>query len=187
MYARNVDNKELTFDFAEGLVKDNLLIVDRETKSIWSQLDGKAIDGPLKGKPLQLLASMQTTWKHWRELHPKTRVWVVKDSKGRPYFYRNWRPGQPRPKKRPRSHDVSNLGLGLALGNVSIYFPFKELEKVEVPFEIEIAGKKVKVYYRKDAMTAWAEDEAGNLLRGVLSYQDGWLGFHPESRIFKAK
>jgi hypothetical protein len=34
VYARNARDKTLTFDFAEGLVKNNLLFVDRETNSI---------------------------------------------------------------------------------------------------------------------------------------------------------
>jgi hypothetical protein len=40
VYARRVGDRELTFDFAEGLIKDNLLIVDRETRSVWPQLHG---------------------------------------------------------------------------------------------------------------------------------------------------
>ena len=31
-------------------------------------------------------------------------------------------------------------------------------------------------------MTAWAEDESGNLLGGVLAYKEGWLDLHPESK-----
>jgi hypothetical protein len=61
VYAREVAGKKLTFDFAEGLIKDNLLFVDRETHSIWSQLDNQAVSGEMKGAPLQVIASLQTT------------------------------------------------------------------------------------------------------------------------------
>ena len=51
MYARGQKENELTFDFAEGLIKNNLLMVDRETRSVWSQLHGRAVSGPREGQP----------------------------------------------------------------------------------------------------------------------------------------
>ena len=81
MYTREYDNHSLTFDFAEGLLNDNLLFVDRETQSIWSQLEGKAINGPMKGKTLQNIPALQTTWKNWKTKHPTTKVWFVADEK----------------------------------------------------------------------------------------------------------
>ena len=61
MYGRNIEGRELTFEFAEGFLNDNLLFVDRETDSVWSQLHGKAIAGPLKDTPLPVLPTMQVT------------------------------------------------------------------------------------------------------------------------------
>ncbi|MCH7925210.1 MAG: DUF3179 domain-containing protein, partial [Planctomycetes bacterium] len=60
MYARRLGDKELTFDFASGLVNDNLLLVDRETSSVWSQLDNKAISGPMKDTPMVVVPAMQS-------------------------------------------------------------------------------------------------------------------------------
>ncbi len=186
MYARKVKERELTFDFAEGLIKNNLLFVDRETGSIWSQLHGKAISGQLKDAPLKVLPSMQTTWKHWRGLHPDTKVMVVKGQHGYPYVYRSWRPGSPRPKKRPTQHDISALGLGLVVNGEAIYFPFTELAKTKTPMKMEVGGETISVHYKADAFTAWAENARGELLTGVLAYRHGWLDFFPKSRIFEA-
>lgn len=187
MYAREIGSETFTFDFAEGLVKNNLLIVDRESNSIWSQLDNKAISGPMKDTPLEVIPSMQTTWKHWRELYSDTEVMFVEGEKGRAYIYRNWKPGTPRPKERPKEHDTSNLGLGVVVNNQALYFPFGELAKTATPLEMEIGGKSVVINYKNDALTAWAEDANGNLLAGVLAYQDGWLDFFPESEIFNSE
>ena len=46
VYARTSKSRELTFDFAEGLGKNNLLMVDRETDSVWSQLHGRVLTEP---------------------------------------------------------------------------------------------------------------------------------------------
>lgn len=169
-----------------GLLNDNLLFVDRETQSIWSQLHGKAIHGAMKEQPLKMIPSLQTTWKHWRELHPRTRVLVVKGKDGYPYLYRNRKPGSPRPAKAPKAHDTSALGLGLVVGQHAVFFPFKALQRVETPLEYPLGSQTVTVHYRKDALTAWAEDESGNLLTGVLAYDFGWLEFFPQSAVFEA-
>jgi len=187
VYARNVKDKNLTFDFAEGLIKDNLLFVDRETNSIWSQLQGKAVSGPMENTPLQIVPSQQVTWKYWLKKHPDTKVFYVPDKKGFPYLYRNRKPGAPRPKERQKTHDTSTLGLGLVINNQPVYFPLHELAKAKTPFGKNIGGQKVQIFYKTEAMSAWAKDAKGKLLSTVLCYKNGWLSFYPNSEIFKAK
>jgi len=184
VYTRKNGKKELTFDFAEGLMHDNLLFVDRETNTIWSQLDGQAIDGPLEGTPLNMIPSVQTTWKHWREKHPKTEVVTVKNSPGRPYYYRNWQPGKPFPRE--HKHDTSALGLGLTIQGESMFFPFRELKKNNKPFELSLAGESITIHFNDEAITAWAEDAEGKLLTSVLVYEKGWKSFNPKSKTYSA-
>lgn len=179
-------NRELTFDFAQGLLQNNLLIVDRETNSLWSQLHGKAVSGPMKGTPLRVVPSLQTTWKFWRAIHPATRVIVVAGKQGRSYFYRNRKPGTRPARRRPATHDTSALGLGLVVGGQAMYFPFRELARTSTPFKLKLGGKEVTVHYRKAALTAWAEDAEGNLLPGVVAYEEGWMAFNPESKLYRA-
>ena len=184
MYARKTAERTLTFDFAEGLVKNNLLMVDRETESIWSQLHGRAIEGELEGHPLKILPAMQTTWGFWSKRHPESLV-MTDTRKGRRYLYRNWRPGTPRPP-RTETHDTSQLGLGLVLGGESWFFPLSALKRAPEPPELEIGGQTVRIQYDADGLTAWAEDDGGQLLVGFLAYRSGWLDFYPSSRIFEA-
>lgn len=190
MYARSTGGetpRELTFDFASGLVEDNLLVADRETGSLWSQLAGQAVHGPLEGEPLRPVAALQTTWKHWRERHPDTRVMVLPEKAGRPYYYRDRKPGKKPPKDPPREHDPSILGLGLVVNGEAIFFPFKMLEKSGTPVFREIGGEGVTLHYDAEALTAWALDEEGELLPGVLVYRRAWTDFFPDSRIFDGK
>jgi len=187
VYARNVAGKKLTFDFAEGLINDNLLFVDRETRTIWSQLDGKAVSGTLKDTPLTTVPAIQTTWKHWRELHPDTRVLTVPGEKGYRYLYRNRKPGSPRPKARPKTHDTSALGLGLVINDDAVYYPFDELQQAGPVLQTTVGGEDVTIHYREDAPSAWATKQNGQLLPGVLCYRDGWLAFFPKSTVFSAE
>lgn len=47
---------------------------DRETGTLWTQVDGKALRGPLLGSRLTEVPAVQTTWKVWKKLHPDTLV-----------------------------------------------------------------------------------------------------------------
>lgn len=185
MYARRLGGRELTFDFAAGLIEDNLLIVDRETRSVWSQLAGKAVAGPMSDTPLEALPSIQTTWGFWRSVHPGTSVMLLEGEEGQPYVYRRAGSGPPA-KGAPQLHDTHDLGLGLTVGGESWFFPLRELAMAETPITAVIAGEPVTIHYRPEAMTAWAENAAGDLMVAVLAYESGWLSFSPESEIFAA-
>lgn len=181
MYARRQGGRELTFDFAEGLDKDNLLIADRETDSVWSQLAGAAIFGEMTGTPLQAMPAMQTTWAFWRQRHPDTRVSVLEGTEGRGYIYSEFEPGVT-PRRRDGEHDTATVGLGIAAGDEAWFFPFPELQQVETPVEITIGDQPVRVFFDAAGITAWAEDADGTLLMGVVAYERGWRSFHPESQ-----
>ncbi len=152
MYARHQGGRDLTFDFAEGLLDDNLLVVDRETGSVWSQLAGKAIAGEMRDTPLRATPAMQTTWGFWQRWHPKTRVMTLPDEQGRPYVYSEFVPGQRRPQN--GAHDTSALGLGLAIGADAWFFPFPALANTDSPVRMNIAGDTVVIRFDADGLTA---------------------------------
>ena len=181
MYARQIRDSEFTFDFAETQFGENLLFVDRETQSVWSQLEGKAIVGSMKGAPLRVIPALQTTWAFWRERHPETRVMMLPGEKGRPYIYRN-----PRWNSNPTRHDPTALGLGLVANGQTIFLPFRQLNRTSPPFSLTLGGKSITIHYHKRELTAWAEDETGKLLPGVVAYKNGWMRFHPDSETFRA-
>lgn len=49
-----------------------LIMYDRQTESLWSQFLGEAVEGPLEGSRLDLVASQLTTWGSWKKEHPET-------------------------------------------------------------------------------------------------------------------
>ncbi|MXV73277.1 DUF3179 domain-containing protein [Candidatus Poribacteria bacterium] len=78
MYSRDLDGKTYTFGVSGKLWRDALLMYDHQTRSLWSHITGEAIQGPLKGKRLKMLASMpQIAWKTWQTNYPNTSVLSV--------------------------------------------------------------------------------------------------------------
>ncbi len=74
VYDRTLDGRVLTFEVHKGVYKNGLLLRDTETQSMWSQMDGKAIMGPLKGRTLTRIPTVRASWSDWEALHPTTRV-----------------------------------------------------------------------------------------------------------------
>ena len=74
MYTREVNGKELELGVSGKLYKDALVMFDRETGTLWTQVDGKALRGPLVGSLLTEVPAIQTTWNAWKNLHPDTLV-----------------------------------------------------------------------------------------------------------------
>lgn len=71
---RFVDGEETVFGVSGALWRDDLVLYDRATDSLWSQLLGAAIRGPRAGERLALVPSSLTTWGEWRATHPETSV-----------------------------------------------------------------------------------------------------------------
>ncbi|MFT4638235.1 MAG: hypothetical protein ACI8T1_001554 [Verrucomicrobiales bacterium] len=63
VFSRSLDGKTLTF----RLAKDR--IIDGETKSIWD-LQGKCMEGPLKGKSLKEIPAIPSFTKAWAQFYP---------------------------------------------------------------------------------------------------------------------
>ncbi|MFB6301205.1 MAG: DUF3179 domain-containing protein [Halobacteriales archaeon] len=71
---RTVNGDATVFGVSGLLWRGNLVLYDRATDSLWSQLLGTAIRGPKTGSSLRLLPSSLTTWGEWRASHPDTDV-----------------------------------------------------------------------------------------------------------------
>ncbi len=56
------------------LWRDSLIMYDRGTGSLWSQVLGKAVAGPMKGEALVEVPSQLTTWGDWKKRRPDTLV-----------------------------------------------------------------------------------------------------------------
>jgi hypothetical protein len=63
-----LDGRTLSFDATERG------IVDGETGSTWD-LFGRAVDGPLAGRALDRVVSIESFWFDWAAIFPDTRIW----------------------------------------------------------------------------------------------------------------
>jgi hypothetical protein len=86
--SRVVDDA-LTFGTSGLLYRSNKLMIDRQTGSLWHNLGGEAVVGPMAaaGAALEMLPVTLTTWARWREGHPDTTVAQPDPAFGRRFGY----------------------------------------------------------------------------------------------------
>lgn len=74
VFERVWEGQTLTLGVQGALYKGAQTWWDHETGSIWSQVFGEALDGPLDGAQLRPVVASLTPWGTWLEQHPTTLV-----------------------------------------------------------------------------------------------------------------
>ncbi len=85
LYSRRVGDRILDFESSGLLTNSNKVMVDRQTNSLWEQLTGIAIAGPLAGTELDRFFMTVTTYGDWIATHPGTDVVAIPE--GNQYSY----------------------------------------------------------------------------------------------------
>ncbi len=129
---------------------------DRETGTLWTQVDGRALRGPLAGRRLVEVPAMQTTWKVWKELHPNTLVLrkpeTVRRSHYEDYFADPNRRGLFGTRGDSRL-DGKTLVLGLHSGEDAVAIPVDALKK-KLLLETGLARERLVIVYSGEHKTA---------------------------------
>ena len=71
VYAGTLDTSRYTFQASGSLWQDAMVMQDIETGSLWSQVSGEAIAGPLEGSRLNLFPSSMTTYEQFKQTYPR--------------------------------------------------------------------------------------------------------------------
>ena len=76
MYSRQLDEDgdAALFGVSGKLWNGVLVMFDRESGSLWTQIDGRAIQGDRRGQRLRHRHSEHTDWATWKAQHPDTLV-----------------------------------------------------------------------------------------------------------------
>lgn len=89
VYARTLGSTTFTFQVSGMLWRNSLIMVDRETGSLWSHVTGRALRGEARGSQLAKIDSVQTTWEQWAAAHPETTL-LAKSEEVRSSHYQKY-------------------------------------------------------------------------------------------------
>lgn len=189
MYSRQVDGKELSFGVSGLLYKANVLMYDRQSESLWSQVRREAVAGPMTGTKLQVLPSTLTTWDKWRRNHPDTGVLspdtgYQRDYSRDPYadyyesrrgFFSFFKPGPGEEEKA--------MVVGVILDGKAKAYPLELLRKSETLTD-SLSGRKLTLTLDPATDQVAIRDDNGNEIPHVTVYWFVWKGMYPESEQF---
>ncbi len=191
-FSAKVKGERLDFGVSGLLYNSDVLLYDRATDSLWSQLLNRAISGPLKGEKLQMLPLKHTTWSEWYKQHPET--WVLSRDTGYgsnydrdPYRGYASQPGFyfPVATHDARYHPKARV-IGIELEGEYKAYPMVELAKGEEAFIDYFQGRKLLIRYDAGSRSASIYDERGVLMPAVTAFWFAWYAFHPESDLYVA-
>ena len=72
VYRREIEGRTVLLGNQGDLFMNAQTLFDHDTGSVWSQVTGSAILGPLVGTSLELLPSELSTWIDWQNEFPGT-------------------------------------------------------------------------------------------------------------------
>ncbi len=137
-----------------------MVMTDRQTGSIWSHLDGLALQGPLQGSEMEYLPLLHTTWEEWMELNPDTTV--LSDDTPFQERYRDVQLGLP---NRNAERDLlsvdtrlesEELVFGVFTGDTYVAYPLDELTQTDGVLNETVSGAQIVIFYDAGAESAIA-------------------------------
>src|SRR5262245_1890913 len=165
VYERVIDG--VTFDFGTSgkLYKSDLVMYDRQSHSLWTQMEGRAIVGQRVGARLTLVPANTLSFEEWREIHPTGRV-LSRDTghtrsygtnpyasydqpQLRPFLFRD----RPDPRRPPKERVV-----GIKLGDTARAYPWSMLAERRVVHD-RLGDQALVIFYQPGTLSALDSDE----------------------------
>ncbi|MCL4746617.1 MAG: DUF3179 domain-containing protein [Burkholderiaceae bacterium] len=175
-----------------------MLLYDRETQSLWSQIARKAVTGAMKSSELIAVPASHTSWADWRARHPSTLVLSTDTGHARnygrdPYAGYDKQPDIYFPVKfRSQEFHPKERVLGVSLAGAHKAYPFVELDKraragAKTTIDDVLGGRKLRIEFDPGHRAAHAFDAQGKPIAATTLFWFAWYAFHPETEVFRAR
>ena len=163
-FSRIVDGETREFGVSGALRRNDLIMYDRETETLWQQITGEAIVGEGAGTQLDFLTSQIVSWSDFRDSFPDGTV-LNRDTGRAANYGQNPYPLYDAPGSATIFRidefedgrlDGKERVLTVDLGDDPIAFPFTALSE-SVILEAESAGQAVIAFWQPGALSALDE------------------------------
>ncbi len=182
-----------SFGVSGLLYNSDVLLYDRATDSLWSQIMKQAVAGKRVGEKLQLIPASHTTWGAWRKRYPQSYVLSRETGFNRDYDrdpYAGY--AQQRELYFPVSNNDSRYHpkeMVLAVSNErgAKSWPFQELSRSASPLQSSWDGEPVTILFDAQARSGRIIDADGEEIASTIGFWFAWMSFHPDSEVYTAR
>lgn len=194
VYSANITGKTHQFGVSGLLYNSDVLLYDRQTNSLWSQILSKAISGKQVNKTLINIPTSHTSWAEWKKKHPDTKVLSTKTGFNRNYnrtpyggYTKNGTIYFPLEFKSKKYHPKERV-LGISINGKHKVYPFSELAKIKrTSLTDTFAGKKLQIEFDSSNRDGVIKDSSGKIIPSVNTFWFAWYAFHPKAIVYKGK
>ncbi len=175
------------FGVSGMLYQSDVLLYDKRSESLWSQLMMQAVAGPRTGEKLQLMSIEHSIWSDWKKAHPNTSVLshhtgYHRDYSRNPYAGYEDVSGTYFPVY---NHDdrlpAKTWVLGLGMGNHHLAWKLDDLKK-SGSHQLQWRRHKLSITVNGEGVQI-RDADSDTLLPVTRLYWFAWAAFHPETEI----
>lgn len=187
-YRARVGERALSFGVSGLLYNSGFLLYDRETESLWSQFDGRALAGPLAGRTLERLPLHQIARDPWLAVQPDS-VFLARpalkqiDYRHSPYE-RYWISDEivfP-VNARDDAHHAKEVVVGVVVNGKKRAYLGSYVTAAGGKVVDEFEDARIEVVY--DTNHAYFVFDAADGVDASESYWFAWKAFHPETDVW---
>lgn len=188
-FSRVIDGQASEFGTSGKLINSNLVMYDRASDSLWTQLGGEAIIGPNVGKKLTQLPLDTLTWAQWSTAHPDSVVLsrdtgFARDYDANPYQgYEQNRDTFGTQFSDDRLHPKDKIFGIEANGKFKAYS--EELLKQKGKLTDSFAGQTLEITRDNVGKVQIQNKTTGGEIVPTISYWFAWVGFHQDAELAK--
>lgn len=174
-----------TFGVSGKLYESNLLMYDKTTESLWSQIKGEAVVGERTGAKLAIYPSQVIFFKDLKARYKDAQVLSVETGYSRDYtFYPYGDYNESSDTIFPVSvkdnrFPAKEIMYAINVGTQSAAFKFKDLS--ETPAMLTVGTQKI-IVIKKDGEVE-AKDESGKIIPGYYAMWFSWAAHHQEDGV----
>lgn len=187
-----IEGSGKTFGVSGLLYNSDVLLYDRETETLWSQILSEGVAGPLAGKELEIIQTYNTSWKDWKENYPNTLVLSTDTGYDRDYsrdpypeYYTSEKVWFPIQNSNDVMHPKAKV-LGLEINGTFKAYPFHELNKTGKIVRDEVNGKAIIIHFNHKEESGYITDLDNTVIPSTTLFWFAWVAFHPETEIYKS-
>jgi hypothetical protein len=179
VYSRIINGEEYEFGVSGKLIRNALVMYDRQTNTLWSQLLGEAVSGPLAGTRLEYLPATMTTWDSWRQMHPDTDA-LQKGYVGSRDPYLGYYEGNSLGVLGVENVDdrigVKQFVIGVEFDQTASAYPFSVLSEERIVND-EVAGIPIVVAFDPDSVAGgvWERTLKNGTLLEFAAVEGGFM------------
>lgn len=188
VFGRSFGGEATTLGVSGLLYNSDVLMYDRATDSLWSQLKMEAVSGPRVGTQLDWLASQIMPWQQWKSRYPDGKVLASETGHRRDYTRMPYQGYEDTPRTMfPVSGNRDDFApktwvTGVIVNDQAYAFKVAQIDEQEGWTGL-IGGREVSVSHENEAVVV-TDAATGETIPHVLAYWFAWQAFYPETGVW---